>query len=77
MQPGKSLIFGKKPETSLKVGLSGVGKKIFLLMCYFGVYMMHHSCLYDPAKIACFGKISSSSNIQKCSFLSFNIAKTI
>ena len=77
MQPGKSLIFGKKPETSLEVGLFGVGKKFVLLMSYFWVYMMHHSCLYDSAKIACFGKISFSSNIQKCSFLCFNITKTI
>ena len=29
MQPGKNLIFGKKPETSLKVGLFRVGKKKF------------------------------------------------
>ena len=54
-------------------------------MCYFPVYMMqHHSCLYDSAKTTCFGKISFSSYIRKCSqpirlqdFLSFNIAKTI
>ena len=26
-------------------------------MCYFWVYMIHHSGLYDSAKTACFGKI--------------------
>ena len=30
-------------------------------MRYFMVYMVHHSCLYDSAKTACFGKISFSS----------------
>ena len=84
IQPGKYLIFGKKPEISLKVGLFGVGKKFVSLMCYFWVYMMHHSCLYDSAKTVCFGKISFSSYIRKCSrpirlqdFLSFNITKTV
>ena len=33
MQPGKNLIFGKKPETSLKVGLFGVAKKFVPLLC--------------------------------------------
>ena len=50
MKPGKSLIFWKKPEISLKVGLSGVGKKSVPLMRYFGVSLMHHSCLCDSAK---------------------------
>ena len=84
IQPGKYLIFGEKPEISLKVGLFGVGKKFVSLMCYFWVYMMHHSCLYDSAKTVCFGKISFSSYIRKCSrpirlqdFLSFNITKTV
>ena len=27
------------------------------MMCYFCVYMIHHSCLYDSAKTACLGKI--------------------
>ena len=27
------------------------------VMCYFWVYMIHHSCLYDSANTACFGKI--------------------
>ena len=27
------------------------------VMCYFWVYMIHYSCLYDPAKTARFGKI--------------------
>ena len=83
MQPGKNLIFGKKAETSLKVRFFGVGKKFFPLMCYLR-FMMHHSCLYDSGKTACFGKISFSSNIRKCyrqirlqDFLSFNITKTI
>ena len=35
MQPGKSLIFGKKPEASLKVGLFGVGKKICFIDVLF------------------------------------------
>ena len=84
IQPGKNIILGKKPKISLKVGLFGVGKKCFRLMCYFWVYMMHHSCLYDSVKTACFGKISFSSNVRKCSrqirlqdFLSFNITKAI
>ena len=84
IQPGKNLIFGKKPEISLKVGFFEVGKKFIPLMCYFWVYMMHHSCLYDSAKTACFGKISLSSYKWKCSqlirlqeFLNFNITKTI
>ena len=68
MQAGKNLIFGKKPETSLKVGLFGVGKKFVPLMCYFWVCMMHHSYLYDSAKTAYFGEISFSSNIRKCSW---------
>ena len=53
-------------------------------MCYFLVYMVHHSCFYDSAKSACFEKIFFSSYIRKCSqpmklrnFLSFNITKTI
>ena len=32
MQPEKILIFGKKPEISLKVWLFGVGKKFVPLM---------------------------------------------
>ena len=47
IQAGQNLIFGKKPEISLKVELFGVGKKFVPLMYYFQVYMMHHSCLYD------------------------------
>ena len=35
IQLGKNLIFGKKPEKSLKVGFFGVGKKIILLMLIF------------------------------------------
>ena len=27
------------------------------VMCHFLVYMIHHSCHYDSAKAACFGKI--------------------
>ena len=56
MQPGKNLIFGKKPDTSLKVGSFGVGKKFVSLTCYFWVYMMPYSCLYDSAKTACLEK---------------------
>ena len=26
-------------------------------VCFFWVYIMHHSCLYDSAKAVCFGKI--------------------
>ena len=36
IQPGKNIILGKKPKISLKVGLFGVVKKFFRLMCYFG-----------------------------------------
>ena len=64
----QNLIFGKKPEISLKVRLFGVGKEIFPLVCYFWVYMMHHGCLYVSAKTACFGKTSFSSYKQKCSW---------
>ena len=81
---GKNLIFEKKPVISLKVGLIGVSKKFVPLMCYFGVYMMHRSCLYDYAKTACFGKISFSSHKRNCSlpirlqdFLSFDITEII
>ena len=55
-QPAKNPILRKKPEVSLKVGLFEIGKKFISLMCYFWVYIMHHSCLYDSAKTACFGK---------------------
>ena len=51
-QLGKNIILGKKPEISLKVGFSGVGKNFISLMCYFWVSMMYHSCLYDYAKTA-------------------------
>ena len=55
----KYLISGKKPEISLKVGLFGVGKKFAAFVSFhFPVYMMHHSCLYDSAETACFGKTS-------------------
>ena len=85
IQPGKNLIFAKKPEVSLKVGPFGVSKNFFpFIPFHFPVYMMHHSCLYDSTETACFGKISFLSYIQKCSqpirlqdFLSFNITKTI
>ena len=56
-QPGKNPILRKKPEISLKVGFFEVGRKIISLNGYFWVYMMHHSCLYDSAKTACFRKI--------------------
>ena len=65
-QPGKKLILGKKPETLLKVLLE-LEKKFISLMCYFWVYMMHHSCLYDSSKAACFVKISFTSYRRKCS----------
>ena len=85
IQPGKNLIFGKKPEISLKVELFRVGKKNFpFVPFHFSVYMMHHSCLYDSAETACFGKTSFLNYIRKCSqpirlqdLLSFNITKTI
>ena len=66
-QLGKNIILGKKPEISLKVGFSGVGKNFISLMCYFWVSMMYHSCLYGYAKIACFGKIPFSSYKRKYS----------
>ena len=53
------------------------------VMCYFWVYMIHYSCLYDPAKTARFGKIFLKL-LRKCpcpirlqGLLSFNITKTI
>ena len=55
-QPAKNPILRKKPEVSLKVGFFEIGKKFISLMCYFWVYIMHHSCLYDSAKTTCFGK---------------------
>ena len=67
IQPGKNLIFGKKPEMSLKGRLLELAKKKFLLMCSFLVYMMHHTCRHDSAKTACFGKMAFSSYIRKCS----------
>ena len=82
IQSRQNLIFGKKPEISLKVRLFAVGKDIASLVCYFWVYMMHHGCLYDSAKTACFGKTSFSSYKQNSSWpiiwhLSFNITKAI
>ena len=35
-------------------GLPSMGNPV---MYYLWVYFVHHSCLYDFAKIACFGKI--------------------
>ena len=64
-RPGKDIILGKDPEISPKVVFFGVGKKFIPLICYFWVYMMHHSWLYDSAKTACFGKISFSSYKRK------------
>ena len=82
IQPGKNLIFGKKPEISWKVGLFGVGKKFIpFVPFHFLVYMMHHSCLYDSAETACYGKISFLSYIRKYSqpmrLQDFSITKTI
>ena len=57
MQPGKNLILGKKSKMSLKVGCFGVSKNVIPLMCYFWVYVMHHSCLYDSTNTTHFGKI--------------------
>ena len=56
IKPVKNLIFAEKPEISLKVGLFEVGKQLVPLMCYFWVYIMHHSCLYDSEKNKCFRK---------------------
>ena len=50
MQSRKNVILVKKPKITLKVRLYWFGKKTVLLMCYFWVYMMHCSCLYDSAK---------------------------
>ena len=84
IQSRKNLILGGKARNIFKSRLFGVSEKIVPLMCYFWVYMMHRSCLYDSAKAACFGKISFSSYKRKCSrsirlqdFLNFNITKTI
>ena len=54
IQPGKNLIFRKKPKISLKLGHFSIGKKIVPFLDK----PMHHSCFYDSAKTACFGKIS-------------------
>ena len=59
-QPGKNIILGKDPEITSKVVFFGVGRKFIPLVCYFRVYVMHHSCLYDSAKTACFAKMSFS-----------------
>ena len=82
-QPGKNNILGKYPEILSKVVFFGVGERFIPLMCYFWVYMLHHNCLYDSVKTACFGKVSFSSYKRKCSrpirfqnFLNFNISKT-
>ena len=84
IQPRKNFIFGKIAWNILKSRTFWVGRKLVSLMCYFLVYMMHHSSLYGSSNTACFGKISFSSYIRKCSqpirlqnFLSFNITKTI
>ena len=61
IQSRKDLVLEQKTKNIFKSRLFGVGKKIVPLMCYFWVYMMHHSCLYDSAKTVCFGKISFSS----------------
>ena len=64
IQPGKSLIYEKKPEIFLEGFLKGfleLAKKFIRLMGYLLVYIMHHSCIYDSEKTACFGKISLSS----------------
>ena len=53
------------------------------VMCYFLVYMIHHSCFYDCAETAWFEKtflkfqtkMLSANQIAR--FLSFNITKTI
>ena len=66
-QPGKNLVLGKKPEISIKLGFFGFGYMFIPLIGYFWVCMIHHTCLYDSAKTACFGKISFSSYEQKCS----------
>ena len=82
IQPVKNLFRGKKAEIFLKVRLFGVGKKFVQSMCYFWIYMMHHSCFYDSVKTACCRKNSFSSYIRKCyqqiklqDFLSFNISR--
>ena len=59
-QPEKNIILEKDPEISSKVVFFGVCRKFIPLMCYFQVYVMHHSCLYDSAKSACFAKMSFS-----------------
>ena len=66
-QPGKNLILAKKSKISLKVGCFEVSQKLIRLMCYFWVYMIHHSCLYISAKVAYFGKIIFSSYKRKSS----------
>ena len=84
IQSRKDLVLGQKTRNIFKSRLFGVGKKIVPLMCYFWVYMMHHSYLYDSGKAVCFGKIISSSHKRKCcrpirmqEFLIFHIKKAI
>ena len=70
-QDKQALLLQEKLETSLKVGFFENAKKLIPCMCYFWVYMMHHSCLYDSAKNA------YSRPIRLQDFLNFNITKTI
>ena len=46
----KNVILRNNPKINLKERLYWFGQKTVLLMCYFWVYMMHCSCLYDSAK---------------------------
>ena len=81
-QPGKNIIWWKILKYHQKYCFLEL-QKTHSLMCYFWVYMIHHICLYESAKTACFGKIPFPSYKQKCSrpmrlqkFLNFNISKT-
>ena len=71
LQDKQTLMLWEKLEMSLKAGFFKNGKKLIPCMCYFWVYMMHHSCLYDSAKTA------YPRPIRLQEFLNFNITKTI
>ena len=54
-QWGASVLLGDELASFWLAG--GLSSTENSLMCYFLVYIIHYSCLYDSAKTACFGKI--------------------
>ena len=83
IQPGKNLIFRKKPKISLKLGHFSIGKKIVPLMRYFWINLciiVAFMILQKPHVL----EKSLSIYKQKCSqpiilqdFLSLNITETM